>query len=70
MWSQMIVKTPQYSKKTLLYTTGRTWDEWVALLEAGIQRKRGITPVMQYLVDKYKLNPAWARKMAIQYVLQ
>ena len=70
MWSQMIGKTAQYSQEMLPYMTGRTWDEWVALLEAGIQRKRGITPVMQYLIDKYKLNPAWARKMAIQYVLQ
>jgi len=70
MWLRMVNKSSQYSQETLPYTTGRTWDEWVALLDAGIQRKCGITPVMQYLIDEYNLNPTWARKMAIQYVLQ
>jgi hypothetical protein len=65
----MVSKSHQYSQENLPYKTGRTWDEWVALLDAGIPRKCGINPVMQYLIDEYKLNPTWARKLAIQYVL-
>jgi hypothetical protein len=65
----MISKYSHYSQATLPQTTGRTWEEWVAVLDAGIPRKCGITPVMQYLIDEYRLKPTVARKIAIQYVL-
>ena len=69
MWLRMVGNSRAKLQGNMPYATGKTWDEWVVVLNAGIQRKCGITPVMQYLIDEYKLNPAWARKIAIQYVL-
>jgi hypothetical protein len=50
-------------------TADKKWPEWVALLDTADQRKRGIAPVMTYLIEKCAVTPDDARSIAIQYVL-
>jgi hypothetical protein len=50
-------------------TTDKTGHDWVDLLDAANQRKRGIAPVMMYLIEKCAVAPDDARSIAIQYVL-
>ena len=70
MWLRMVQKAPLCSRAIMPEETGKTWWEWVAILNAGNQRQNGITPVMRYLMVEYKLSARWARTIAIQYVLQ
>jgi hypothetical protein len=52
------------------YATGKTWREWVNLLNAGTETKHNIISVMRYLIFEQKVDPSWARTIAREYVLQ
>jgi len=69
MWLRMVSKSPLCSRQMMPTATGKTWNEWVDLLDADNQRKKGIAPVMQYMIDKYAVTPGCARSIAIRYVL-
>ena len=70
MWLRMMAKSPLCSRQMMPTATGKTWNEWFDLLDANNQRKKGIAPVMHYLIDKYAINSGCARSIAIHYVLQ
>jgi hypothetical protein len=70
MWLRMMSKSPICSRQMMSTVSGKTWDEWFNLLDAQDQRKKGITLVMRYLIDKYAVTSGCARSIAIQYVLQ
>ncbi len=69
MWLRMVAKSPRCSRQMMPITTDKKWQEWVNLLDTADQRKRGIAPVMMYLVEKCAVAPDDARSIAIQYVL-
>ena len=69
MWLRMVAKSPRCSRQMMQTATGRQWHEWVDLLDTADQRKKGIAPVMMYLVEKCAVAPDDARSIAIQYVL-
>jgi hypothetical protein len=70
MWLRMMSKSPICSRQMMATVSGKTWSEWFDLLDAQEQRKKGITLVTQYLIDKYAITMGCARSIAIQYVLQ
>jgi hypothetical protein len=63
-------KQPKYSKDTMQQGTGKTYDEWVNLLDVSQQRKQSNASVRQYLMDKHQLSPAWARTIASYYQMR
>ena len=69
MWLRMVAKWPRCSRQMISITTDKTGHDWVDLLDAANQRKRGIAPVMTYLIEKCAVAPSDARSIAIQYVL-
>lgn len=50
-------------------STDRKWCDWEDLLDAANQQKKGIVPVMRYLIENCALAPGYARSIAVQYVL-
>jgi hypothetical protein len=69
MWLRMVSKSPTCSRQMMPTASGKTWPEWVDLLDAANQRKQGIAPVMTYLIEKCAVTLYDARAIAIQYVL-
>jgi hypothetical protein len=69
MWLRMVAKSPRCSRQMISITTDKTGHNWGDVLDAANQRKRGITPVMMYLIEKCAVPPGDARSIAIQYVL-
>ena len=61
---------PQFSKDTMADATGKTWDQWVIILNAHNQRKKSLSCVMEFLLKEHGLSAAWARTIASYYVLQ
>lgn len=67
MWLRMVSK---YEKvETLPNATGKSWNEWVDVLNTGIGYKCGVQPVIEYLTTEHALKPTWAQTIACQYVL-
>jgi len=69
MWLRMVAKSPRCSRQMFWMTTDKTGHDWVDLLDAANQRKRGIAPVIMYLIEKCAVTPDDACFIAIQYVL-
>lgn len=69
MWLRMVSKYPQFSIDGVPHATGKSWNEWERILKSGLQRKCGVQPVIEYLVNEHKLKPNWAQTIACQYVL-
>jgi hypothetical protein len=61
---------PQFSKDTMPKFTGKTYDEWVIVLNANNQRKKSLSCIMEYLLKEHGLSAAWARTIASYYILQ
>lgn len=70
MWLRMVSKSLLYPHVIMPYATGKTWREWVNLLNAGTETKHNIISVMRYLIFEQKVDPSWARTIAREYVLQ
>ncbi len=47
--------------------TGRTWDEWVALLDAAGGTSMTHTELARYVLENYELSGWWAQGVAIGY---
>lgn len=70
MWLRMVSKSLVYSHVVMPIATGKTWNEWMNVLNTGTENKREMMAVARYLLDEYKLDPSWARTIAREYVLQ
>ena len=70
MWLRMVSKSPLYSHVVMPIATGKTWNEWVNVLNAGTDAKREMIAAARYLLDEHKLDPSWARTIAREYALQ
>jgi hypothetical protein len=69
MWLRMVHKSPRHSPDALPQTTGKTWSEWVRILNSSLPQPCGVLPVIQYLQSEYALEPVWAQMIALRYVL-
>jgi hypothetical protein len=63
-------RAQQYSKTTMFDATGKTWDEWQAILDLQKSRKQTHASNMRYLMHEHHLSPAWARTIASYYQLR
>jgi hypothetical protein len=70
MWLRMAKKSPVYSHVVMPYATGKTWPEWVNVLNRGAEVKNGLIDVARYLISEHKVDPSWARTIAREYTLQ
>ncbi|MFE5336034.1 DUF4287 domain-containing protein [Isoptericola sp. NPDC056573] len=61
------VSEPDLSDDTIRESTGRGWDEWVALVDAGPGRGAGHTAVAAWLVDAHGVSGWWAQSVTVGY---
>jgi len=61
------VAEPDVSDETIRASTGRGWDEWVALIDAGPGRDAGHTAVAAWLVDRHGVPGWWAQSVTVGY---
>jgi hypothetical protein len=47
--------------------TGKSWDEWFALLDEYGVEERGHSIAVKHLVEHFGLSPEWAQAVAIRY---
>ncbi len=47
--------------------TGRTWQEWFALLDEYGVEERGHEPTVRFLREHHKLPASWAKAVALRY---
>jgi hypothetical protein len=69
MWLRMVGKSPQYTHLMMPFATGKTWAEWVSVLNADNKAHHDVVPLVYHLMTQYKLELTWARTIAKQYLL-
>lgn len=47
--------------------TGKTWQEWFSLLDEYGVEERGHELTLKHLMEHYKLQPSWAKEVALRY---
>ncbi len=47
--------------------TGKTWQEWFALLDEYGVEERGHELTVKYLKEHHRLPSSWAREVALRY---
>jgi hypothetical protein len=57
------------SDSTIHAGTGRTWDEWLAALDAWDEDNKSFVRVMKFLSKQHGLNRRWAQVVAVYYYL-
>jgi hypothetical protein len=60
-------KSSGMSLETIRNGTGRTWDEWLALLDAAGATSMNHTELARYVLETYELSEWWAQGVAIGY---
>lgn len=61
------VSEPDTSDETIRRNTGRGWDEWVALVDAGPGRDAGHAAIARWLVQEHGLGGWWAQTVTVGY---
>ncbi len=69
MWLRMVNHYPKSSIDALPNNTGRSWYEWVNVLNNDPECRCGISPLIEYLMTAYNLDPVCAQTIALEYVL-
>jgi len=47
--------------------TGRTWEEWFALLDEYGTEERGHELTVNFLREHHRLSASWAKEVALRY---
>lgn len=47
--------------------TGKTWSEWVVLLNAWDARQKRLVSITDHLMEHYRLSQIWAQVIAVAY---
>ncbi len=68
MWLRMASKTSRYTQVVMPYATGKTWQEWVSILDADNKSDFDKVPLAHYLIKEHHVDPVWAQTIAKQYV--
>ena len=58
---------PMQTTEVIVATTGRDWDEWVRLIEAGPGRGAGHTTIATWLRDELDIDAWWAQAITIGF---
>ncbi|GAA1824757.1 DUF4287 domain-containing protein [Nesterenkonia flava] len=58
---------PDVSDATIRENTGRGWDEWVALIDAGPGRAAGHAAIAAWLVEEHGVDGWWAQGVTVGY---
>ncbi|MEL7974397.1 DUF4287 domain-containing protein [Isoptericola sp. F-RaC21] len=61
------VSEPDVSDDAIRENTGRGWDEWVALVDAGPGRDAGHTAIAAWVVDEHGVSGWWAQSVTVGY---
>ena len=61
------IAAPEASDALILAKTGRAWEEWVALIDAGPGRKAGHTAIATWVRDVQNVEPWWAQGVTVGY---
>lgn len=61
------VSAPENTDEVIRRNTGRGWDEWVALIDAGPGRDAGHTAIAAWLVQEHGLGGWWAQGVTVGY---
>src|SRR5690606_11825315 len=58
---------PEHSDETIREKTGRGWDDWVELIDAGPRRLAGHTAIATWLRDEHGVDAWWAQAVTVGY---
>lgn len=47
--------------------TGKTWAEWITLLDAWEASKKSLVSITEHLMEHYQLTQIWAQAVAVDY---
>jgi|SRR5690625_1880203 len=61
------VAAPEASDAVVTDKTGRSWDEWVALIDAGPGRGAGHTAIATWLREAHGVGAWWAQGVTVGY---
>lgn len=61
------VSQPEASEEAIQKNTGRGWDEWVALIDAGPGREAGHTAIAAWTRDEHGVGAWWAQSVTVGY---
>ncbi|MDP3207830.1 MAG: DUF4287 domain-containing protein, partial [Rhodoglobus sp.] len=59
------VAQPMQTTEVIVASTGREWNDWVALIDAGPGREAGHTAIATWLRDELDVDPWWAQAVTI-----
>ncbi len=61
------VAQPMQTTEVITASTGREWDDWVALIDDGVGRGAGHTAIAAWLRDEHAVDPWWAQAVTIGF---
>lgn len=61
------VAKPEQTDATVRTATGRSWDEWVALIDSGPGRRAGHTAIATWLREHHNVDGWWAQGVTVGY---
>jgi hypothetical protein len=61
------IATPQLPEESVHAATGRGWDEWADLIEAGPGRDAGHTAIAAWLHEQHGVDPWWCQGVTVGY---
>jgi hypothetical protein len=61
------VAEPGVSDAAVQRATGKSWDEWFALLDAWLGTTRNHTEIARYVAETYEIEGWWAQSVTVGY---
>ena len=58
---------PQHGDEQVRERTGRTWNQWCEVIDAGPGRSAGHTAIATFLEQDYDVDPWWAQAVTVGY---
>ncbi len=58
------------SDESVREKTGKSWREWLVILDEWGTKEKGHTLTAKYLQEHHKLSPWWAQAVTIRYELE
>ncbi|MFB2582985.1 DUF4287 domain-containing protein [Herbiconiux sp. P15] len=61
------VSEPEFPDRSVFESTGKHWDEWVDLIDAGPGREAGHTAIAAWVLDEHGLGGWWGQGVVVGY---
>ncbi len=65
--AKTIVSTPSISDAAVLNRTGKTWEDWFSILDAGGARHASHKEIVALLARTYRIGPWWQQMITVEY---